>query len=783
MRSSVHDPLTSCPGCPFRGPRVGSKGDIESPIVFVAESPGKEEVRAGEPLIGPSGKIFHQFVPDDGSVLIMNALECSPLTALKSEKSLNEAVGCCQGHLLDKIRMHPRRIIVAMGNAALRSLTGDLNLKITQVRGRLIPSALSELGILPVVHIAALMRGGGNWNQWKNDMINAMDWGLGAAPPKYIQATKVPIPEDATQEYVDGVMREMVHGTNELSADIETSGLSFLKHRVIMTGITPADDPTTGYVFMPNQLHMLKPWLEDKDISWAWHNGKFDVKFFHQIGINARVNDDTMLLSYCLDESGGVHGLEQVAADLLSAPDYKYKLKPYLPNKDSSYELVPTDVLSTYQADDSARTAQVRTILRRRVAAQEDLERLYTETLVPASAMLTQVEENGIQVDPKRLDENEKFFEEMKWEVAAEIRQLTGFNINPGSPKQVKKLLFHHYRFPNRAKGSTREEVLKKLQKQTEHPIFEMILKHRKAVKMSGTYVKGIRRWVQPDGRVHPTFLLHGTRTGRLAAREPNSQNPPRISQIRGTFIAAPEHELLEIDLSQAELRVIACLSRDEKLIDIYQNDGDIHDSTAMEIFPGWHAERKGAKEQRVKAKNVNFGIPYGISKFGLQGQIGGMIEEAQRMLDAWASAYPEAHQFLQACRNTPLRGQVITTCFGRKKRVGLVTAANLNFLQNEAANFPSQSIASDITLHTAIRTWEQLLEWGVRIVNLVHDSLILEVPITPGDVVRNKAIKLVRHEFAQVPIDYGIDEVPFKTDAEVGHRWGSLIDVRKLAA
>ena len=144
-------------------------------------------------------------------------------------------------------------------------------------------------------------------------------------------------------------------------------------------------------------------------------------------------------------------------------------------------------------------------------------------------------------------------------------------------------------------------------------------------------------------------------------------------------------------------------------------------------------------------------------------------------MLEGWYNRYPGAAVFIGLCRDCPANNVVITTCFGRKKRVGLVTRANLPFLENEAANFPHQSIASDITLHAAIRCWRPLLARGIKIVNLIHDALLMEVPLTPDNHLREFAIRLVAGELRQVPIDYGLTQVPFIADAEYGHRWGSL--------
>jgi len=679
-----------------------------------------------------------------------------------------------------------------MGNPALRSLTGDYSLKITQVRGRIIPSPLAEIGILPVVHIAALMRGGGSFRQWKQDIQYALDIGLeGREPIPYEPARVEVIPGtdywgqqhgETTQEKVDELFHRMLGVSQSLTGDIETSGFDHINDRILSVGITPDSDTSVGYCFYPVHFPFIKKWLESPDIEWNWHNGKFDIKFLRQEGIKARVDEDTMLMSYALDEEGGVHDLETVAKDTLGAPDYKHMLDPYLPNKQASYELVPPDILAQYQAIDTANTARIRAIYRRRVRRDPALDKLYTRTLLPASEMLAWVEANGICTDPERIAENAQYFQAMKAEVAAEIQEMVGYPINAGSPLQIKDLLFRRMRLPNRAKGSTKEDVLLRLQKETEHPIFGLILKHRKAVKMYGTYVKGLQKHIHPDtNRIHATYLIHGTRTGRLAARNPNMQNPPRDPQIRGSFVSAPGYELVEIDLSQAELRSLGAVSGDEVLVGIYTSGGDIHTEMAKFLFPGWPdgRDKNVAKEQRVKCKNVNFGIVYGISEFGLQEQIGGPLEESRRLIHGWYVRFPTAAEFINQCRMAPLRNQDITTCFGRRKRGGLVSRGNIGFLQNEAANFPHQSIASDITLHAAIRVWPTLAEWGVRIVNLVHDSIITEVPITPGNELRMRVARLIANELRQVPIDWGITAVPFMADMAYGTRWGSLVEYK----
>lgn len=777
-----HSCREHCEGCPYGGPKVGSKGNPEAPLVFVAESPGRVEVRIGSPLVGPTGKVFHQFVPDDDEIYVLNALECNPARTIKNEARNNVAAVCCNERLIEKVSAYPHRLIVAMGNPAVRSLTGDYSLKITQIRGKLIPSPYATLGIMPIVHIAALMQGSGSFRQWKEDVAYAQELGSGDSPREHIKANVQIVPEDASQEYVDFIFRQLTWHTNELTGDIETSGLNFLRDRILSIGVTPANDTSISYCFWPCHLPLIKVYLENRDISWCWHSGKFDTAFLQMAGIEARVDDDTMLMSYCLDETGGVHDLEQVSRDVLGAPDYKYMIKPWLPNKNTSYEEIPPNVLAEYQAIDTSNTAQIRSIYRKRIKADPDLEKLYTKTLLPANQLLVQIEKNGFYVDQERLDENDVHFAGILSKIGGEINELCGRSVNAGSPKQMSVVLFKQFKFPNRNKGSTDKGVLAKLKEHNDHPIIDLLLEHRHAVKMHGTSVKGVRNRLHADGRIHSTFQLHRARTGRIASKDPNMQNQPRLPLIRGQFIASPGYELLEIDLSQAELRSLACLSGDPVLCELYIGDGDIHTDLSIQLFPGYEerslsndeADYLQNKEERVRTKNVNFGIIYGITEYGLADQIGCSKQVAKKYLYGWYKRYEVAGEFIKKCRDTVLGNQVITTCFGRKKRIGIVSHKNLQFLQNEAANFPHQSIASDITLHTAMRVYKQLEKWGVRIVNLVHDSIVMEVPLGKK-ALKHKVIRLVRKEFMQVPIDWGLTRVPFKVDVESGQRWGSL--------
>jgi uracil-DNA glycosylase family 4 len=802
-----HQPRVTCNGCPFRGPKVGSKGDVTSNLVIVGESPGTKECATGIPFSGPSGELLHRLIPE-GRAYVLNALECSPIKkqGKKDEAAMDAATRCCNPRLVEQVTSHPRRLIVALGNPAVRSLTGMYGLKITQIRGRLIQSPLSELGILPVVHPAALMRGTGSYRQFRNDLAYALEMADGKPPRPYVKPNYVWIKDP--RELI-ARLRQMLEHTNDLTCDIETQGFSHRHHEILSIGIAQDDKPDDVICFDGDLLPVVKRYLESPHIKWCWHNGKFDVKFLWAEGIKARVDDDTMLMSYALDEQKGIHDLETVSLDVLNCPDYKHVIEPYRlladrtqkkgrknKKKNRFTDLSPhhfmyekdAEGLMDYMSIDSGNTSKIRTIYRERIRQDKSTNKLYTKTLIPASQLIAEVEYNGIHVDQDWLNSIDASVGADVTTSRNRILEITGRpELNPNSPKQMQDVLFRQFKLPNRSNGSTNKDVMKKLLENasTRLPIVRALQDYRKASKLYSTYIVGMRVHIQDDGRVYATFKLHGTITGRLASSDPNMQNIPRDPRIRGIFAPAPGYIFVEVDLSQAELRSLAALSGDPVMIDLYNAGRDIHTELARFLFPGWderEAAPKGspekiqAKEERTKCKNVNFGIVYGITEFGLQDQIGGTLDECRAMIEGWGNRFPVAWEFIEKCRMAPRKGQTITTHFGRKKRVGIVTPENIGFLENESANFPHQSIASDITLHAAMRTKDQLRGMGVRIVNLIHDAVLMEVPVKEGEwqLARDVAM-LVGRQMAQVPKDWGIKSVPFLASAGMGERWGAL--------
>lgn len=804
--------LTPCPDCPFHGPKVGNKGDPTSPLIIVGESPGTQELKKKEPFVGPSGLVLDKALDQLHTVedpYIINSMQCFPgYSSFKNEDTLKAGVNACRNRVVEEINKAPRKVILALGASALWSVTGNNSLKITQERGKLIKSPLAEFGIIPSVHPAFLMRGGSGatFQQFMRDVKYALDLCGGSSPKKPPNVTWEVL---QTKEDIDKLVYKFnsLPSKTPVASDIETSGFSFLSDRILSTGF--AIDPEYVYVIPEHLIRFVAPLFEN-DLSFVWHNGKFDVKFLWEAGVNkARVDEDTMLMSYSIDETGGIHDLETVSSDWLNSPNWKKVLDEYLPNRSTSYEAIPKDILHKYMALDIGNTRALYDVLRPIILSDNNLNKLYTRTLIPASNFLARTEKRGIFVDLERISENKlkyaKEIEKYKEEIIEISRQFPDSGYTEklvGSPKQLSKLIYEDLGIkPYRNQKTTSKDVLEKL---PDHPILTSLSKYRKVAKEESTYVRPAEEKIDKDKRVHSTFLLHGTKTGRLASRDPNLQNIPRNPQIRGQYIAAPGRRFIEVDLNQAELRMLACMSNDPVLCYIYETAGmSLHDEVRADIWgyaKDWtealvqeylrkfalsEATRFGAKgedriieEQKMRAKAVNFGIVYGRTGPSIAEEFQIAVKEAQSWIDKWFAKFPKAKEYIDKCRHAPERGQVLITPFGNKRRFGVVGVERLDAIQNEASNFPPQSCASHCTLHAGIELEEELKDqYDSYVNNLIHDALLWDTP--DDDEIAAKVSKRVIEVMEEIPRKWGFTRVPFIAEAKQGYRWGSLSKVK----
>lgn len=837
--------LRVCPGCPYSGPKCGSRGRLDSPIVFVSEAPGTQEIRHKLPFVGPSGEVFWNTLPleetlqewgfSKGDFLILNSCQCLPPRkkndARTTTENIKKAWRVCRTRLIEQIQAYPRKLIVTCGNHGTWAVTNNDRTKITQIRGQLYESPLSELGILPTLHPAALLRGTGNYRQFRMDIAYAIDLLRGLPKKTPVQPQFIVCD---TPRKVELAIRRLIKKP-VLDCDIETTGFNRFSDDILAVGISY--DPRLVFIFpgaaqrekwddlqadiswrdgAPSMIPHLSPLYKRYRGKFCWHNGKFDVSFLRKDGLPARVDEDTMIMSYVLDESRGIHDLEQVSGDLIGAPDYKYMVKQWVPRRKDSYARIPRDVLYHYLALDVGNTSQIRPLLRRRISEDPKLEKLYTQLLIPFSETAYYIEQAGMPVSQFAVQRQQKRLQREIERTVSTIQKealdqgVEGY-VNPASPQQMNWILFDVFglkdKIPKGMQRSTRKEVLEKL---PQIPIVKAQREFRKAQKSKGTYADTILSSIEPTtGRVHPTLLLHGTRTGRLAHKI--VANIPRDKRIRGMYaISVPQQRLVDglppgilqrhgyyitrtnqqrapggriyikADLDQAELRALAALSGDPELCAIYRdNKRKLHREVANGIFgtPGdSEAPNKGtllkwANEEYMKVKTLNFGIIYGRQAPSIAEAFNMHVKEAEGYVDYWKQRFPVAWNFLLNCRAAPRRNQTIVTPFGRKKRHWIITRENIHSLENEASNFPEQSVASDIVLEASNKLSAKLRERNVHIVFLVHDELIAEAPDDLATIswARQEIVK----ELEQAPRTWGITRVPFIADTSIGRRWG----------
>jgi DNA polymerase-1 len=749
------------------------------------------------PFIGESGGLLKKqlqaagYNADHPEPYITNAVKCSPGDK-KDQTALKHACQACRGNLIAEIAAHPRSVILALGAAAIWSLTGDYSLKITQVRGQVFPSPLASHGIVASVHPAFLLRGGGSINKFKSDIGLAAEAIQNIKRPRYKNSTETILHtvDDFMQvidrlTYVVWWYKVLGLSPVPIATDIETTGFSALENLILCLAFTWEDEHS--YV-IPEEafedeeyLAAMKDFLEwsSDEVIFIWHNGKFDIQFFWAIDIDARVDEDLMLLSYTLDENKGLHDLEQVSNDAIKAPNWKAMLDEHKPDKNASYDVIPRPILYKYAGKDVAATLQSWRVLHPRVNGDLNSRTAYYELMVDASHLLGRIETVGIKVDQEQVKYNmarlDKEMTELQRDFDAYTMELCGQTFNMQSPPQITRLLFDILSLEApKGERSTGKDILATM----EHKAIDFVLAYRRLAKKKGTYVKVLLPWrreknriirghVKRDGRVHASYLIHGTVTGRLSSRKPNMQNQPRDPEIRSQFCSEDGHVLIEVDLNQAELRVLAELSRDPGLMEIYLDPDHpgLHHEVSITLFGSGYN-----KDEKVRAKAVNFGIVYGRTGGSIAEEFNMPKAEGERWVSGWASRFPHAWDYIQKCREAPLKGRTLITNFGRKRRFGIVTRANAHSVQNEASNFPFQSIASDVTLKSTGRVVRDRRYKCVP-VNLIHDAGLHEV-INDLDII-DYQVALIQYYMAKEAPLWGLSTVPFTTEAELGTHWG----------
>ena len=579
-----------------------------------------------------------------------------------------------------------------------------------------------------------------------------------------------------------------------VSLDTETTDLDPLQARLVGISFAVMEGASSGanvraaylplghsYAGAPAQLPLtetlakLKPWLESPQHGKLGQHLKYDRHVFANHGLRLRgIVEDTLLQSYVL-ESDKTHDLGALAARHCGLATISYDAVTGKGASRISFAQVDVARAAEYAAEDADVTLRVHQVLRPQLAAEPQLESLYRDLELPVAEVLFRIERNGVLIDAATLAQQSDELGRKIMALEAEAQALAGQPFNLNSPKQLAEILFNQQGLPVVKKTpsggpSTDEEVLEKLAE--DYPLPKKILEHRSFAKLKNTYTDKLPKMIDPaTGRVHTSFGQATAVTGRLASTDPNLQNIPiRTAEgrrIRSAFVAPPNHRIVSADYSQVELRIMAHLSDDPRLLEAFAQGEDVHRATAGEVFGLTPIEV--TSEQRRAAKAINFGLIYGMSAFGLAKQIGVDRTAAQAYMDRYFARYPGVARYMEETRAGARDKGYVETVFGRRLWLPEIRSSNAGRRQGAeraAINAPMQGTAADLIKRAmlAVQDWLDAQELQTLLILQVHDELVLEVP--------EAELALVREILPGLMGGVAQLKVPLLVEVGVGANW-----------
>jgi DNA polymerase I len=591
--------------------------------------------------------------------------------------------------------------------------------------------------------------------------------------------------------------------TGEVALDTETNSLDPMQAGLVGFSLCPAlgracyvpighrtggaGDLFGGGDLLPDQIQesealaLLKPLLESPSVLKIGHNAKFDWLIFAERGIETKPIDDTMLISYALDAAATTdgHGMDWLSERWLGHRTIPFGEVAGTGKSFIGFARVAIDKATEYAAEDVDVTFRLWRALKSRLAA-EHVAKVYETLERPLIVPLARMERRGVSIDRNILSRLSGEFAQGMARLEADIHKLAGEPFNLGSPKQLGDILFGKMGLPGAKKTatgawSTSASVLDDLAAEG-HALPARILEWRQIAKLKSTYTDALPNYVNPrTHRVHTSFALASTTTGRLSSSEPNLQNIPVRNEegrkIRRAFVAGQGHQLISADYSQIELRLLAHVADIPQLKKAFADGLDIHAMTASEMFGV--PVKDMPSEVRRRAKAINFGIIYGISAFGLANQLGIPREEAGAYIRKYFERFPGIRDYMETTKKRARADGYVTTVFGRKCHFPRINASNPSeraFNERAAINAPLQGSAADIIRRAMIRMDDALTKAKLNAMMLlqVHDELVFETPLDEV----SATTKLVAKVMEEAPLPAVALSVPLKVDARAAANW-----------
>ncbi len=527
-------------------------------------------------------------------------------------------------------------------------------------------------------------------------------------------------------------------------------------------------------------IKKLKPILEDPSIKKVGQNIKYDFIILKKYGVELNAVEDTMLLSYTLDAGNNRHNMDTLSELHLNHKTISYKDLVGSGKKQLKFSEVDIDKATEYAAEDADVTLRLYEILSERVS-DEKLSQIYEAFEKPMIKILSKLETYGIKVDDNYLKELSKKFEKRLEKIEKEIFKISGKEFNIGSPKQLGEIIYNELKIAKlkkTKKGSlaTSAKILEDLAS-TGQKFPNLILEWRQVSKLKSTYTDALQDHINKDTkRVHTSFLLAATNTGRLASSDPNLQNIPIKTsdgkEIRKAFIAEKNNVLISADYNQIEMRILADMADVKELKKAFKQNQDIHKLTASQVFGV--PINKISEDQRRKAKAINFGIIYGITQYGLAKQISVSNEEAQEFINSYFKKFPEIKDYMNSTIKSCRKLGYVSNIFGRRIHLRGINDKNFSvrsFQERAAINAPIQGSAADIIRLAMIKIDNILEEKKIaKMLLQIHDELIFEC--LKKD--ENNVKKLIQNAMVSVSSsEYHKFSIPLEVGVNSGNNWG----------
>ena len=560
--------------------------------------------------------------------------------------------------------------------------------------------------------------------------------------------------------------------TSTNAIDAELVGLSFsVKEKEAWYVAVPANREEALRI-----VNIFKPLYENPEILKIGQNIKYDLEVLANYGIELKGELwDTMIAHYLIQPELH-HNMDYMAEVYLNYQTIHIDelIGPRGKNQKSMRDLSPTQVYE-YAAEDADITLRLKNVLEPKLK-EADVEHLFYEIEMPLVRVLAEMEMNGVLIDTDSLKETSELFTSRLKELEQRIYELAGEEFNIASPKQVGDILFGKLQIIEKPKKTktgqyvTNEETLQTLR--TKHEIVEKILEHRGLKKLMGTYVDALPKLINPrTGHIHTSFNQTITATGRLSSSDPNLQNIPIRGEdgkeIRKAFIPEPGCQFFSADYSQIELRVMAHLSEDKNMIEVFREGKDLHAATAATIYKKDISEV--SRDERTKSKRANFGIIYGITVFGLAERLEIDRGEARQLIDGFFQTFPQVHDYMERSKEIVRQKGYAETVFHRRRYLPDIHSHNATvrgFAERNAINAPIQGSAADIIKVAMVRIYKRMKDEGLKskMILQVHDELNFSVVPEEKERMEQLVLEEMQGAFAL--------KVPLIADAGWGENW-----------